>query len=134
VDIEDSDTVSDLQEKIIMESPRPLPSAPNLSLYRAPEGVGSFTEPGVTVGPSDEISTTSSLQGMCAETNKVQVIVRPPSRSLLRPCYHAYLCFILEIDVLLTVVNKIRHLSRLHTQSSKCRPIQSSLWRSRLEG
>ncbi|KFH67350.1 hypothetical protein MVEG_06084 [Podila verticillata NRRL 6337] len=48
-----------------------------LSLYKAPEGVGINTEPGVTVGVEDEISATSSLRGMFAETNTVQVIVRP---------------------------------------------------------
>ncbi|KAF9197509.1 hypothetical protein BGZ59_005363, partial [Podila verticillata] len=43
-----------------------------------PEGVGFNTEPGVTVGAKDEIDATSSLRGMFAETNTVQVIVRPP--------------------------------------------------------
>ncbi|KAF9186305.1 hypothetical protein BGZ49_004197, partial [Haplosporangium sp. Z 27] len=79
VDINDSDTFSDIQKKIKLESPRPLPPASTLSLYKAPEGVGMNTEPGVTVGVQDEISATSSLHGMFAETNTVQVIVRPPS-------------------------------------------------------
>ncbi|KAK3836308.1 MAG: hypothetical protein J3R72DRAFT_203444 [Linnemannia gamsii] len=78
VDINDSDTFSDIQKKIKMESPRPLSHASTLSLYKAPEGVG-FTEPGVTVGVQDEINTTSSLRGMFVEKNTVQVIVRPPS-------------------------------------------------------
>ncbi|KAF9430722.1 hypothetical protein BGZ76_000736 [Entomortierella beljakovae] len=43
-----------------------------------PEGVGMNTEPGVTVGAKDKISATSPLRGMFAETNTVQVIVRPP--------------------------------------------------------
>ncbi|KAF9538374.1 hypothetical protein EC957_006867 [Mortierella hygrophila] len=56
---------------------RHLHDANNLLLYKAPEGVGINTEPGVTVGVEDEISTTSSLSGMFAETNTVQVIARP---------------------------------------------------------
>ncbi|KAF9899254.1 hypothetical protein EC991_009220, partial [Linnemannia zychae] len=78
VDIDKNDTYSNIQAKIKLESHRPLPPAPTLALYKAPKGVG-FTEPGVTVGPKDEITATSSLCGMFAETNKVQVIVRPPS-------------------------------------------------------
>ncbi|KAK3810194.1 MAG: hypothetical protein J3Q66DRAFT_352384 [Benniella sp.] len=49
-----------------------------LSLFRAPEGV-AFTEPGVTVGAKDEITTASSLHGLRVEKDVVQVIVRPPS-------------------------------------------------------
>ncbi|KAF9911366.1 hypothetical protein EC991_003931 [Linnemannia zychae] len=78
VDIDKNDTYSNIQAKIKLESHRPLPPAPTLALYKAPEGVG-FTEPGVTVGPKDEITATNSLCGMFAETNKVQVIVRPPN-------------------------------------------------------
>lgn len=86
MDIGDSDTVSDLQKKIKLAKPSRLPQdADTLSLYKALEGVGSNTEPGVTVGAQDEISATSSLRGMFTETDKVQVIVRPPSKSLL-PC------------------------------------------------
>ena len=79
MDINEGDSVSALKKKIKMESPRPLPPAPTLSLYRVPEGVG-FTEPGVTVGAKDEISATSSLHGMFAENLQVQLIVRPPSK------------------------------------------------------
>ncbi|KAF9211009.1 hypothetical protein BGZ59_008639 [Podila verticillata] len=79
VDINDSDTFSDIQKKIKTKSPRPLPHASTLCLYKAPEGIGFNTEPGVTVGEKDEIGATSSLSGMFAETNTVQVIVRPPS-------------------------------------------------------
>ncbi|KAF9391728.1 hypothetical protein CPC16_003981 [Podila verticillata] len=79
VDINDSDTFSDIQKKIKLEQPMRLNKleASALSLYKAPEGVGINTEPGVTVGVEDEISATSSLRGMFAETNTVQVIVRP---------------------------------------------------------
>jgi hypothetical protein len=80
VDINDSDTFSDFQKKIKLESPRPLPHASTLYLYKAPRGVGINTEPGVTLGEKDEITATSSLLGMFTETNTVQVIVRPPSR------------------------------------------------------
>ncbi|KAF9103236.1 hypothetical protein BGX27_010669, partial [Mortierella sp. AM989] len=78
VDVSDGDTVFDLQDKIKLAAPRPLPPAPTLALYKAPKGEG-FTEPGVTVGAKDEINFTDSLRGMFAETNSVQVIVRPPS-------------------------------------------------------
>ncbi|KAI7832866.1 hypothetical protein BC939DRAFT_524470, partial [Gamsiella multidivaricata] len=78
VDISDCDAGSNLQNKVKLASPFPLPHAYSLSLYKAPEGVGINTEPGVTVGVEDEISATSSLRGMFAETNTVQVIVRPP--------------------------------------------------------
>lgn len=81
VDIDDCNTVFDLK-KIKMESPRLLPPASTHSLYKAPEGV-DITEPGVTVLAKDEIGTTSSLRGMFAETNTAQVIVRPPSKSVL---------------------------------------------------
>ena len=83
VDINDNDTFSDIQKKIKKESPRPLPHASTLSLYKAPVGVGINTEPGVTVGAKDEIDVTSSLRGLFAETNMVQVIVRPPRKTLL---------------------------------------------------
>lgn len=86
VDINDSDTFSDIQKKIKTESPRPLPHASTLCLFKAPTAVGFNTEPGVTVGAQDEIDTTSSLRGMFAETNTVQVIVRPPRKTLL-PCF-----------------------------------------------
>ncbi|KAF9086459.1 hypothetical protein BGX27_003196, partial [Mortierella sp. AM989] len=80
VDISNSDAGSDLQKKIKLVKPNRLPQdADTLTLYKTPEGVGSNTEPGVTVGAQDEISATSSLRGMFAETDKVQVIVRPPS-------------------------------------------------------
>ncbi|KAG0338256.1 hypothetical protein BG004_007292, partial [Podila humilis] len=80
VDINDNDTYSDIQKKIKLEQPIRLKSlqAEDLSLYKAPKGVG-FTEPGVTIGPKDEIDATSSLRGLFTETNKVQVIVQPPS-------------------------------------------------------
>lgn len=82
MDIEENDTVSDLQTKIKLAKPSRLPlDADTLSLYRAPEGVG-FTEPGVTVGARDEIRATSSLHGRFAEKDTVQVIVRPPSKPL----------------------------------------------------
>ncbi|KAF9908355.1 hypothetical protein EC991_009907 [Linnemannia zychae] len=49
VEIEESDTVLDLQMKIKLAKPNHLPQdADTLSLYRAPEGVG-LTEPDVTV-------------------------------------------------------------------------------------
>ncbi|KAG0196040.1 hypothetical protein BGX28_000212 [Mortierella sp. GBA30] len=68
------------KNKIKLASPSRLPQdAYTLFLYKAPKGIGSNTEPGVTVGEKDEISATSSLHGMFAETNTVQVIVRPPS-------------------------------------------------------
>ncbi|KAG9060984.1 hypothetical protein KI688_007814 [Linnemannia hyalina] len=63
-----------------MARPNRLPQdVSTLSLYKAPEGVGLNTEPGVTVGVEDEISDTTSLHGMFAETDAVQVIVRPAS-------------------------------------------------------
>ncbi|KAG9063507.1 hypothetical protein KI688_004391 [Linnemannia hyalina] len=63
-----------------MARPSRLPQDANdLLLYKPPEGVSLNTEPGITVGVEDEISDTSSLRGMFAETNTVQVIVRPPS-------------------------------------------------------
>ncbi|KAF9375020.1 hypothetical protein CPC16_000941 [Podila verticillata] len=78
VDINDSDSSSDLKNKVKLARPSCLRQDANiLSLYKAPEGVGINTEPGVTVGMEDEISATSSLRGMFAETNTVQVIVRP---------------------------------------------------------
>ncbi|KAF9299259.1 hypothetical protein BGZ74_008996, partial [Mortierella antarctica] len=84
VDINDSDTSSDLKNKIKLARPsRLLQDANTLSLYKAPEGVG-FTEPGVTVGAKDKITATGSLHGMFAETNTVQVIVRPPNPSYMR--------------------------------------------------
>ncbi|KAF9339225.1 hypothetical protein BGZ91_006667 [Linnemannia elongata] len=72
VDIEENDTVSDLQTKIKLAKPSRLPQdADTLSLYRAPEGVG-FTEPGVTVGARDEIRATSSLHGsLCLPTDNI---------------------------------------------------------------
>ncbi|KAG0377005.1 hypothetical protein BGX24_006852 [Mortierella sp. AD032] len=61
VDIDDSDTVSDVKNKIKLELPSSLPyEAQSLTLYKAPKGVG-FTEPGVTVRMEDEIAVTSSL-------------------------------------------------------------------------
>ncbi|KAF9547525.1 hypothetical protein EC957_008362 [Mortierella hygrophila] len=80
VDINDNDTGSDLQERIKLKQPIRLSmlEASGLNLYKAPKG-GGITEPGVTIGAKDEIDATSSLRGMFAETNTVQVIVRPPS-------------------------------------------------------
>ncbi|KAF9087882.1 hypothetical protein BGX27_002838, partial [Mortierella sp. AM989] len=81
LDIEDSDTGAELLQKIKLQQPQRLnklePS--DLILNKSPEGVGLNTEPGVTVGVQDEIPATSSLRGMFAETNTVQVIVRSPS-------------------------------------------------------
>jgi len=84
VDINNCDTGSDIQKKIKMEQPNRLNKlqADDLTLYKAPKG-DNITEPGVTVGVQDEIRATSSLHGMFAEMNTVQVIVRPPSKFLL---------------------------------------------------
>jgi len=91
VDISDGDSGSDLQKKIKLAKPSRLPqNAHTLSLYKAPVGVGLNTEPGVTVGAKDEICATSSLRGMFAETNTVQVIVRPPSKSFYHACLSLY--------------------------------------------
>ncbi|KAF8944179.1 hypothetical protein BGZ46_006329, partial [Entomortierella lignicola] len=81
VDISDSDTAAELQEKIKLKQPNRLNKvlASDLTLYKAPEEIGMNTEPGVTVGVEDEINATSTLRGMFAETNTVQVIVQPPS-------------------------------------------------------
>ncbi|KAG0330779.1 hypothetical protein BG000_011466 [Podila horticola] len=78
VDINDSDTFSDIQENIKLKQPIRLHKlqASDLILYKAPKR-GDITEPGVTVGVEDEISANSSLHGMFAQTNAVQVIVRP---------------------------------------------------------
>lgn len=86
MDFNDSDTFSDIKMKIKTTSPRPLPHANTLSLYKAPKEVGLNTEPGVTVGEKDEINATNysrTLHGMFAETNAFQVIVRPPSKNLV---------------------------------------------------
>ncbi|KAF9942415.1 hypothetical protein BGZ67_001771 [Mortierella alpina] len=79
VDVNDSDSSTDLKNKVKLVRPgRLLQDANTLSLYKAPEGVGFNTEPGVTVSAKDKIHATGSLRGMFAETNTVQVIVRPP--------------------------------------------------------
>ncbi|KAG0364210.1 hypothetical protein BGX24_004728 [Mortierella sp. AD032] len=85
VDIKDGDSTSDLKDKIKLKKPSRLPQeADSLLLYKALEGVGINTEPGVTVGAKNAIGDTSSLHGMFMETDKVQVIVRPPSLEYMR--------------------------------------------------
>lgn len=104
MDIGDSDSVSDLQNKIKLASlSRLLQCAYALShsLSKANEGAGINTEPDVTDGVRDDISVTSSLHGMFAETNMVKVIVRPQSKSLL-PCLPF---FIFGNDILPTFAN-----------------------------
>jgi len=100
VDINDSHTYSDIQVRVKTESSRQLPRAPTLALYKAPKGV-IFTELGVTVGAKDKIDATGSLRRLFAETNAIQVIVRPPSKSLL-PCLSL---FYFRNDILLTFAN-----------------------------
>ncbi|KAF9202364.1 hypothetical protein BGZ49_007469 [Haplosporangium sp. Z 27] len=79
VDINDSETFSDIQKNIKIELPRfNKVETSDLSLYKAPEGIGMNTEPGVIVGVKDKIDITSTLRGMFAETNTIQVIVRLP--------------------------------------------------------
>ncbi|KAG9067806.1 hypothetical protein KI688_011394 [Linnemannia hyalina] len=108
VDINDNDTGSDLQERIKLNQPIRLSmlEASDLNLYKAPKG-GGITEPGVTVGAKDEINAISSLRGMFAETNTVQVIVRPPSfvrgplntlRQRPELCYFDKTAFILALE------------------------------------
>lgn len=89
VDINHSDKGSDFQEKIKMKQHIRFNNlqAEKISLYKAPVGVGPYTEPGVTVGVEDAINANSSLHGMFAETDDVQVIVQPPSTSF----YQGYL-------------------------------------------
>ncbi|KAF9173639.1 hypothetical protein BGX20_002585 [Mortierella sp. AD010] len=79
VEIDDNNTLSDLQMKIKLECPSHLPQeAGTLNLYKAPIGV-RFTEPGVTVGTKDEVKTISSLCGIIMDVNRIHVIVQPPS-------------------------------------------------------